>query len=239
MNPNAQRPEPLGLPTETPPQSTMSGWWRPGLVAGVMLAMLLAACGGSNQPSNGVARLDSPSPDASSSADAGAVASAGASLSPDDVYQAMLAYSQCMRSHGVASFPDPVNQGGNIGLRISGGPGTGLDPDSATFKAAQQACQSLIPAPKAGTGGQIPEKAREQALQFSQCMRDHGLPDFPDPQFSNGGVSIGGPGQKGAGLDPNSATFQAAQQACESLMPGLSGGSTRDSSGAPTSSSQP
>jgi hypothetical protein len=200
------------------------------------VAGALAACSTPAAPSNGVATLDSPSPDASSSADT----SAGASLSPDDVYQQMLAYSQCMRSHGVPTFPDPVNNGGQIGLMLQGGPGTGLDPNSTTFKAADEACHSLMPAPKTGTDGQVPEKAREQALQFSQCMRSHGVPDFPDPQFSNGGISIGGGEQKGTSLDPNSATFQAAQKACESLMPGFGGGgTTTQSNGSPTSSSQP
>jgi len=200
------------------------------------IAGVLGACSASAAPSNGVATLDSPSPDASASADA----SAGASLSPDDVYQKLLAYSQCMRTHGVTAFPDPVNNGGQIGLMLQGGPGTGLDPNSTTFKAADEACHSLMPAPKTGTDGQVPEKAREEALQFSQCMRSHGVPDFPDPQFSDGGISIGGDGTKGAGLDPNSATLQAAQKACESLMPGFGGGgTTTQSTGTPTSSSQP
>lgn len=236
MNPSAQRPDPLAPRTEAPPRSPRARSGRPGLAAAAILAVVLAACSGANPSTNGVARLDSPSPDASATASAGT--SADASLGPDDVYQQMLAYSQCMRTHGVTSFPDPVNNGGRVGMIVGGGPGKAIDPNSATFQAAQQACQSLMPAPKTGNAGEIPEKVREQALQFSQCMRSHGVPDFPDPQFSNGGISIGGGEQKGAGLDPNSATFQAAQQACGSLMPGLTSG-TVDSTGGPTSSSQP
>ena len=198
-------------------------------------AGLLAACSGSAAPSDGVARLDSPNPSASGAAGADP---SGAD-SPDQVFQAMLAYSQCMRAQGMTNFPDPVNDNGQIGLRISGGPNSGLDPNSATFQAAQQACQSLMPAPKAANGGVVSDEQRQKALQFSQCMRDHGVTDFPDPQFtSGGGVTIGGNG-KGAGLDPNSPTFQAAQQACQSLLPGLQGGGRTQDSGAPTSSSQP
>jgi hypothetical protein len=50
-------------------------------------------------------------------------------------------------------------------------------------------------------------------------MRSHGVPNFPDPQFSGGGVRIGG-----TGLDPNSPQFTAAQKACQSKLPGKPGG---------------
>lgn len=36
-----------------------------------------------------------------------------------------------------------------------------------------------------------------QALKYTGCMRSHGVPSFPDPKQSSGGISIGGPG-----LDP-------------------------------------
>jgi hypothetical protein len=150
-----------------------------------------------------------------------------------------------MRSHGVTSFPDPVAQaGGGISLTIKGGAGTDLDPNSSTFQAAQQACQSLLPALKGGTtGGQVDPQVRQQALAFSQCMRDHGVTDFPDPQFNGNGVILGGGGQ--VKIDPSSPTFQAAQQACQSLLPGSGGtiksGSSSDSgsSGGPSTTSQP
>ena len=210
---------------------------RTGLAVGVLLAVVFAACSGAGPSTNGVAQLDSPGP--ASSGDPSASAGAGASLSPDDVYQAMLAYSRCMRAHGMTNFPDPVNDNGQIGLRVSGGPGKDLDPNSATFQTAQEACQSLMPAKETRNGGVVSDQQRQQALQFSQCMRDHGVTDFPDPQFTGGGVTIGGNGE-GAGLDPNSPTSQAAQQACQSLMLGRAqgGGRTQDT-GAPTAGNQP
>jgi hypothetical protein len=55
--------------------------------------------------------------------------------------QQMLAFSSCMRSHGVKDFPDP--SGG--GLRLSVHPGSDLDPGNPTFKSAQQACQKYLP----------------------------------------------------------------------------------------------
>jgi hypothetical protein len=54
-----------------------------------------------------------------------------------------LKYSACMRSHGVPSFPDPVFIGGSIRMAVKAG--SGLDPNSPQFVAAQNACQSFQP----------------------------------------------------------------------------------------------
>lgn len=65
--------------------------------------------------------------------------------------QKMLAFSKCMRAHGIKDFPDPTNGG----LRLRGGPGSDLNPNDAQFQAAQQACQGNLPfkASKVGAGG--------------------------------------------------------------------------------------
>jgi hypothetical protein len=60
-----------------------------------------------------------------------------------------LAFSACMRHHGIADFPDPDFSGGRIGIRIDGGPGSDLDPHSPAFQAAQQACQGFMKGPNA------------------------------------------------------------------------------------------
>jgi hypothetical protein len=52
-----------------------------------------------------------------------------------------LAYAACMRSHGIRQFPEP-SPGGLVAV----GPGTGIDPASALFRSAGQACQPLAPA---------------------------------------------------------------------------------------------
>jgi hypothetical protein len=62
-------------------------------------------------------------------------------------------------------------------------------------------------------------------------MRSHGIKGFPDPS-ANGSINIGATAQVGSGggnnsnLNPESPTYQAANQACKSLLPGgsLSGG---------------
>ena len=48
-----------------------------------------------------------------------------------------LAFSRCMRAHGITAFPDPNSQGG---IALGAGPGTGIDPKSPQFKAAWHAC---------------------------------------------------------------------------------------------------
>lgn len=58
------------------------------------------------------------------------------------------------------------------------------------------------------------------ALQFSQCMRDHGI-NIPDPQ-SNGNGGFGVRIQSGSGpnqFSPDNPKFQAAQEACKKYLP--------------------
>ncbi len=59
---------------------------------------------------------------------------------------AALAFSKCMRSHGVSGFPDPqFGSGGEIRISLHASAGSGLDPGSPIFQKAQQTCGSLLP----------------------------------------------------------------------------------------------
>ena len=65
---------------------------------------------------------------------------------------AALAFSKCMRAHGVTDFPDPTfSTGGGISMRIQAKSGD-LSPNSPTFQAAQQACMGRLKAAKGGVG---------------------------------------------------------------------------------------
>jgi hypothetical protein len=55
--------------------------------------------------------------------------------------QQALAFSACMRAHGIKDFPDPANGA----IRLHSGPGSDLDSNNPTFQKAQQACQGLLP----------------------------------------------------------------------------------------------
>jgi hypothetical protein len=129
-------------------------------------------------------------------------------------------FSACMRSHGVPSFPDPNGEGV---IQLSGGPNSAIDPSSPKFQSAQQSCRKLLPNGGHATPAQI-AAAQRQALAFSACMRKHGVPGFPDPDFSGGHVTFQASGSPNGGFDPTSPKFFAARQACRSKLPGKAQG---------------
>jgi hypothetical protein len=126
-----------------------------------------------------------------------------------------------MRSHGVSNFPDPT--GGELRLQVQKTPNStsvnGVEVNGPAFQSAMQACHSDLPNGGHPSAAQT-AKAKAQALAMSRCMRSHGVPNFPDPQFETApgggfGIRIGG-----AGSNPNSPAFKAAQKACGSIFGG-------------------
>jgi hypothetical protein len=57
--------------------------------------------------------------------------------------QQALAFSRCMRSHGVPNFPDPKLSGN--AMQLGGAGSQGFEPNSPQFLAAQKACQASLP----------------------------------------------------------------------------------------------
>lgn len=204
---------------------------RVPLIAFLVLAavsVLAAGCGGGS-PSAAVANIGSSTTTTTSSAQAGSPGSSGTSGATGGGGNLTMQmkdgakFAACMRSHGVPNFPDP-GSGGSVTINQS----LGIDPDSPKFKAAQAACQKLLPRGKEPTA-QEQAKAQQQMLAFSACMRSHGVPDFPDPTFSNGRGTMKIAGGQGSDLDPSSPKFKAAQEACKDKLPGgkgLPGGPT-------------
>lgn len=153
-------------------------------ILAALLAVALAGCGGSSSP--GVAHISSTR--ATSSA-----GSAGAGLSsarPANPEQAMLAFSQCMRSHGVPEFPDPSAGGG---LVLHGK----VNPSSPAFRAAQAKCRKLMPSGGPPSSTNPSPQTLTRFLKIAQCMRRHGVYDFPDPRtsvpphpFGSGGTGV-------------------------------------------------
>jgi hypothetical protein len=181
----------------------------------LLLGFTAAACSGGSSPgvaSAGDTTTTGASNDPSSSGDpatnnATNGAASGLSLAGGNATQA-LAYSQCMRAHGVADFPDPNAQGM---IQISGGSTSDLSPNNPTFQKAQNACQSKMPRPSPAQQAE----ALQNALKMAQCMRDHGIADFPDPQSGSGGrISISLHGSPGSDLNPSDPAFQRAQKVC-------------------------
>jgi hypothetical protein len=165
-------------------------------IGALAVALTLGACGGS---SNGAGVANSGTGKASTAVNR----SDGGSMKAD-----ALKYSQCMRSHGVTNFPDP-NAQGQIWL---GNPGSGnqIDPSSAQFQAAQEACKNLVP----GGSPQQQSRDRTTALKYSLCMRSHGVTNFPDPT-ADGGIKT-----DNNQMDPNTPAYKAAEKACVAFQPG-------------------
>ena len=182
--------------------------WAPAAAA--VLGLGAAACGGGATPT--VAHLG---------ATTSTTAAAGGGGSGNGISQAQAErFSTCMRAHGVSNFPDPTGgSNGGFGFQIRGGPGSGLDPSSSTFAAAQNACKSLLP--NQGVGKPLTAAQQQAFLNWAACIRSHGMPDFPDPDFSGGGVRIsvkaGNPGGQPGNGPP--VQLQAAQKACSSKLP--------------------
>jgi hypothetical protein len=82
-----------------------------------------------------------------------------------------------------------------------------------------QVCRSYLPNGGHPTAAQTAQ-AKARALAMSRCMRSHGVPNFPDPQFQSGPGGGFGIRLNGAGINPNSPAFQAAQKACGSIFGG-------------------
>jgi hypothetical protein len=184
------------------PSVSISSSRRPALAlaAAVAVAMLAAACGG-NAPSS-----------ASVSG-----AAAGAKGEPGEAaYQ----FAACMRNHGVNNFPDPKvsTSGGGTKVAIAVNPSISGQP---AFKSAQTACQHILPKPANGSGDNNPAqvRARVQAgLAFSQCLRAHGFPHFPDPD-ARGRFSVQLVTQ--AGIDLHTPALLTAAENCTSVTHGL------------------
>ncbi len=173
--------------------------------AAVALGVTVAACsGGSKSPTI---------PSVGSQPTATAAPAGGSGAAGQTPLAEAEAYSKCMRSHGVLNFPDPVlTPGGGYGYRT-----VGIDPHSAAFQGALQACKAL-PSPWQSTGQQLSPAQQQAWLSWARCIRAHGVPNVPDPTFSGGGaVQISGAGGSG------SPQLQSAMDACRSQMPSTGG----------------
>jgi hypothetical protein len=152
------------------------------ILAMAAIALLTAACSSPSSAGTG-------SPDASGSASSRSADGSSATA------QSAVAYSQCMRANGVPKYPDPASGG-----QLPKGDAQAFGVSDATYQAAQRTCQHLLP-----TGGSFDQQSHEcieagdcppalvqQMLtadrKFAQCMRSHGVPNWPDPTIgANGG----------------------------------------------------
>jgi hypothetical protein len=163
--------------------------------AALLSGVLVAGCGGSAGSTTG---------GASTSASAASAVGSG------------LAFTRCIRSHGVPNFPDPKVSGQTVRM------GSARTIESPAFQSAAHSCQRLLPK---GAPSSEPSSPQEQArmLEMSACMRKHGISGFPDPTTSPPSSSAGNGAIIGRGgyflaipksIDTNSLAFERAAAAC-------------------------
>jgi hypothetical protein len=142
------------------------------MIATAALALLAAGCGGSP-----------------SSAGSGGSPAAGGSADPTSA----VAYSHCVRGHGVPNYPDPGSSG-----QVPKGDAQFFGVSDPQFQVAQRACQHLLPttgslqqqAQQCVLAGDCPQAVVQRMLtsgrSFAVCMRRHGVPNWPDPSIDTG-----------------------------------------------------
>ena len=148
-----------------------------------------------------------------------ALIGAGCGEEPDDAGGATTGQSQavrfaeCMRDNGVRAFPDP---GASGELTVDGVVnGSSLDPDAPAFEEALDACRDLQPA--GFTGHKRSAGEQDDALAFAECIREHGVDDFPDPTV--GDPLVDTRQIPSSATEAGMATLNAAMQACSDAAP--------------------
>ena len=183
------------------PGRHVSGRPVSALAVSVFLALLVAGCGGGGSAGRPVAQLDATTTQP---------ASASSSYSPTDQ---PLAFSHCMRSHGVPNFPDPNSSGVWPKSQVE------LAAGNSRFEAATQACGHLLPdgGPGVPPSPAVVELIRTDMTKFAHCMRTHGLPNWPDPIVDN--LGRGNFDMQAAGINTNSPQITAKIHNCNRVYP--------------------
>lgn len=168
------------------PYGTVAGMTRLSRIsaaigaAAIAAGLALAGCGGGSHPH--------------------ATASASPTMTEAQLLAIGREYSQCVRDHGVAGFPDMLVRDGRLVMPVASG---GVEPKLALANnpQAEQACRSILDRiPAAARKAQTYTAADLAKLrQFAQCMRQNGVPDWPDPRadgsFPLQGTPLGGEGK--------------------------------------------
>ena len=143
---------------------------------------------------------------------------------PEPVGDGLLAFSRCMRANGVPDYPDP--QPGASRAKILSAQQLGVS--SSQLSAAENTCQHLLPV---GNNDQFPPAEVPPLLigmrEFSQCVRSHGEPNWPDPILDSEGRPVFDLGAHGITRgDFHSPRVQTEIAECQHLLPSAFGGGT-------------
>ena len=182
-------------------------------------ALGLAGCGGSSSPH--VASLgDSNSSDGRSTT---------TTLPKGNPTQLLDEWASCMRSHGDPNQVDPTIDANKV-IHITFPVDASGNGEVSIGKGSNDPCQAYLTAASTALRGGKPLQKPDPAKleKFSQCMRAHGIPDFPDP--SGAGLQL--KSTPGSDLNPANPSFQNASKLCAQKygLPGLGGGTPQPGS---------
>lgn len=93
---------------------------------------------------------------------------------------------------------------------ISAGCGSNAPSETGAASSSGTPTSSSDTASNPGTGGNKKLTARDKAVKFAECIRAHGVSDFPDPN-AKGDVTYG--------VSVSPAVFKKAVDACKDLEP--------------------
>ena len=179
------------------------------VVVGAGLGLLACGCGGSS--GSGVAQIGSST--TASRAGRSSPDSTGASTTGGTTITQALAYSRCMRSHGVPSFPDPDSSAQIPKAQVV----QARQSDPARFDAADRGCQHLLPS--GGSGETSAELAQEwnEFRKLARCMRSDGISNWPDPTSRSASDRRPTFNLQAAGLNPHSPHVLLKLRHCAAL----------------------
>jgi len=157
---------------------------------------------------------------------------AGARVSSPAFKAALTKFATCLRQNGV-NFPLPNTSGKGPIFSAKG-----VDIRSAKFKAAEVKCRGDLlhafraqrGASKVGTAGatsgstaqtktspapklkvKVPPKVTHTLQQFTACMREHGVTNYPEPEGASFNLSH-------THVDTKSAQYKAAEKKCNPIL---------------------
>ncbi len=139
------------------------------LAALAMLALIVAGCS-NGSAGNGNTGTASNTGTATSTGTAGSstAASHNGTATPREK---AVKFAECMRENGYPDFPDPKASGEF--------PTFGISVSPAVWIKALRACKELQP--PGSFSAHLSPKQLSAARKFAQCIREHGVRDFPDP----------------------------------------------------------
>jgi len=167
------------------------------------VTIAVGACSGSSRAAPKVA---------GAGAGQGASASATTAAPAGNAAALWSAAAACMRQHGLNVY-DPT---------IDGQGQPQFDPTSqsiiratapAAFAAVRQSCQAQLSAAAAATPSKNQTVDLAGRTKFAQCMRAHGVSNWPDPSPQGGDFSL-----HQTGIDPNAPAVTTAVSACRSAL---------------------